>query len=154
MHTTSLLVVGATESFGELWPSLADKLGIGLQTVDDPTLGSPAGVMAVILNAAGVEGNAVDLLSEARAAGHDSPIVVGAEADHRLAVELMRRGASAYYALPGDIQRLEADLARRCERIGLQDEGPDEGSAARTAFDFGPIIGEDPCLLAALDLVA
>jgi len=154
MYTQSLLVVAATESFGELWPSLAEQFKVELQTVDDPTLGSPAGVAAVILNVAGLEGTAIDLLSAARAAGHDAPIVVGAEADHRLAVELMRRGAAAYYALPEDSPRLEADLARRCEQIRPVDEDDSLATVARTAFDFSAIIGEDPGLLEALDLVA
>ncbi|MEE8486748.1 MAG: sigma-54 dependent transcriptional regulator [Gemmatimonadota bacterium] len=154
MCTRSLLIVAATESFGELWPTLASKFELELQVVNDPTLGSPAGVSAVILNAAGAEGTAIDLLSAARSAGHDAPIVVGAEADHRLAVELMRRGAAAYYALPEDVQRLEADLARRCEHFRSAGEEAERTSVARTSFDFSAIIGEDPGLLEALDLVA
>lgn len=148
-----LLVVGATDSFAELWGTLAEQFELELQSVDDPTLSSPAGVAAVILNAAGDEGTAIDRLAEVRAAGHDAPIVVGTEADHRLAVELMRRGAGAYYALPADLSRLEADLELRLERRRPKS---DESAApmARGQFDFSAILGEDPGLLEALDLMA
>jgi len=147
-----LLVVGSTDSFAELWVSLADRFGAELVSVSDPTQSFPTGVGAVILNAAGAEGMAIDRLADVRAAGHDAPIVVGSEEDHRLAVELMRRGASAYYALPADVPRLEADLQQRLER---HRPAPEVGvPAARGDFDFGAIIGEDPGLLAALDLVA
>lgn len=148
-----MLVVGTTDSFSELWVSLAGRLGADLQSVDDPTEGSPAGAGAVILNAAGAEGMAVDRLAEVRAAGHEDPIVVGSDADHRIAVELMRRGAAAYYALPADAARLEADVARRLERLPSAPE-EEAAPAARSDFDFGAIIGEDPGLLGALDLVA
>lgn len=149
----SLLVVGATNSFAELWVTLAEQFNIELQAVADPTQCSPAGVAAVILNAAGAEGTAIDRLAEVRAAGHDPPIVVGTEADHRLAVELMRRGAGAYYALPADASRLETDLEQRLERFRPQTEET-EAPKARGEFDFSAILGEDPGLLEALDLVA
>jgi len=66
----------------------------------------------------------------------------------------MRRGASAYYALPEDIQRLEADLERRRERFEARDEDSGEGPEAHSEFDFSPIIGEHSSLLEALALVA
>ncbi len=154
MHRSSLLVVSTTDSFAELWGSLAESLGAELEIVDDPALGSPAGLAAAILNVAGAEGSAIDLLSDARAAGLGAPIVVGAAADHRVAVEVMRRGAAAYYALPEDAPRLEADLIRRCEQFRVGDDDVEGRPGPRASFDFGDIIGEDPALLEALDLVA
>ena len=149
-----LLVIGGSDSFEQLWGELADRLGARLELLPPDETASPLPSGPVILNCAGREADAVEALRAVLAAGLSAPIVVGAEADHHLAVELMRRGAVAYYSLPADAARLEADLERRIEFDRSAAERTLLDRAERAAFDFDSIIGEDESLKHALDMAA
>lgn len=107
--------------------------------------------IAVLLSCGGEEERAIDLLHEAHRAGIDAPFVIGALEDHRLAVELMRRGAGGYYALPGDAERLEQDLARRVESLKPRTGGEALEEYQKDSYDFGAILGEDDSIRSALD---
>ncbi len=143
-----LTVISPGEAFSGLWSELAERLGAELERCKEPSQATPAA--AVILSCGGEEARALDLLRDTQRAGVDAPIVVGAATDHRLAVELMRRGAAAYFALPGDAGRLERDLEARLAAAGVDAER----APARERFDFGSIIGEDAGLRASLDRAA
>jgi DNA-binding NtrC family response regulator len=146
----TLDVVNATDAFSAFWPELASRLGAELRERPEPEPVRESRSAAVLLVCAGREGHAVDLLHSAHRAGLDGPLVVGAEADHHLAVALMRRGAGGYYALPADADRLEEELSDRVQRLAAaRDEG--DRARGREAFDFGEIVGEDPALRDALD---
>lgn len=152
-----LTIVECSDSFSELWPQLAERLGVSLETVKEPSAATHIRGGCVLLACAGVESAAIEQLHRAHRAGIDAPIVVGAEPDHRLAVQLMRRGASAYFALPGDLPRLEQELVQRLTPLrprpgeaGAAAEAP----AAAAEFDFTAIIGEHESIRAALDRAA
>ena len=130
-----------------MWPSLAD--GLGLDLVRRPVPEPLPGAVAVILSCGGEEERAIDLLHASHRAGIDGPLVVGAVEDHRLAVELMRRGAGGYYALPGDVERLQQDLSKIVPSTG-SDAG-DLEDFQRRSHDFSSILGEDPSLKSTLD---
>ncbi len=63
----------------------------------------------------------------------------------------MRRGAGGYYALPGDIERLEQDLARRVESLEPLAGGEALEEYQRRSYDFDAILGEDDSLRSALE---
>ena len=149
---TKLVVVTASEAFSELWPSMAERLGLTLELTDEPQVAPGGRTAAILIACGGNEGDAVDLLHAIHRSGVTDPIVVGAEPDHRLAVELMRRGAAAYYALPGDAERLESDLARRV--ANLAGEAAEFGAVLRREYDFSAMVGEDATLQAALEMAS
>ncbi len=144
-----LTVVRSSEAFSEFWPELAGRLDLELRTVEAPEPVRESRSAGLVLVCAGREAQALELLHEAHRAGVEEPWVVGADPDHRLAVELMRRGAGGYYALPPDAERLEEAVAERAERRrAAAAEGP---SPRPDRFDFEDIVGEDPSLREALD---
>jgi DNA-binding NtrC family response regulator len=150
-----LVVVSATEAFSEVWPQIAESHGLRLEVVNAPEPARDSLTVAVILACGGDEGHAVDLLHSAHRSGVTRAVVVGAETDHRLAVELMRRGAVAYYALPSDLDRLEEYVSQRAAALREAQAGEGiSGTAERSSYDFSSMIGEDPSLKAALDIAA
>ena len=86
--------------------------------------------------------------------GAKKALVIGAEKDHRLAVELMARGAGAYYALPDDVQRLEEELSRRVAVLASQLSEAQDEHPRSDVYDFGAILGQDPSLSATLKRAA
>ncbi len=145
-----LVVIKTSEAFSDFWAGIAERLSLTLELNEAPQPVRGSRTAAVILACGGNESHAVDLLHAAHRSGLTEPIVVGAEPDHRIAVELMRRGAAAYYVLPVDADRLEADLARRIAQ--LKEEKP--GDALRDSYDFSAMVGEDASLKAALEMAS
>ncbi|MDX1579745.1 MAG: sigma-54 factor interaction domain-containing protein, partial [Gemmatimonadota bacterium] len=142
-----LLVIACSDAFGRLWPEIAERAGLELVVADDPA-SAPVSPSVTLLACGGVEERAIDRLLETQRAGIEAPLIVGAEPDHRLAVQLMRAGAGAYFALPGDADRLEAELARAGEdrrEVPTRDDGD---------YDFSALIGRHPSLAAALERAA
>jgi DNA-binding NtrC family response regulator len=152
LQLSILAVVARSDSFSTLWPELA--AGVGAQAVVAESAGElgPAGdAVAVLLSVAGVEEEAEAVLREMAASGAPAPLVVGARADHRLAVALVRAGAADYFALPGDVQALRDEVGERARRREAQAAGGRLAAAERQAFDFSRIIGRSAQLKAALD---
>ena len=150
-----LLVLAHTEAFSQLWPTLAAEHGVKLRLVAGvDALGATHGALALLLAVAGREEAAEPLLRSLAAAGAPAPLVIGAQADHRLAVALLRAGAVDYLALPGDLGALRAELAERVRRRDSRAAGGRLAQAERSAFDFRRIIGQSPALRVALDRAA
>jgi len=149
-----LALVRATDSFSELWEPLAERHGLRLRSLETPEPVRESRVAAVLLACGGRESRAVELLHEARRVGMDAPIVVGARADHRLAVALMRRGAAAYYALPDDLERLEEELSERVGDAGSDGDPSGIARLRREEYDFSTIVGRDAVLREALERAA
>jgi DNA-binding NtrC family response regulator len=151
-RVTRLLVVARSESFAQLWPQLATGAGAQARVVAEAAEAAGAGdALALLLSVAGVEEEGEAVLAELRAAGAPAPLVVGAREDHRLAVALVRAGAADYFALPGDLDALKAELADRARRRAAREAGGRLAAAEREHFDFSRIIGRSPQLRAALD---
>jgi DNA-binding NtrC family response regulator len=150
----SLAVFGSAEAFADAWAPLAVRLGVELARAEAPVASGGGRRVATILSCGGQEDRAIDALLDAQRAGIDAPLVIGAEKDHRLAVELMARGAGAYYALPDDVQRLEEELSRRVAVLTSQlSEARDEHPRS-DVYDFSAILGQDPSLSATLERAA
>ena len=152
---SSLVVVACSDSFSALWPQLAAEVKVEPRVLDGAgEVGSAHDAVAVLLSVAGVEEEAEPVLRALSAAGAPAPVVVGARADHRLAVSLVRAGASEYFALPGDLEGLRAELADRARRLRAREAGSRLAEAEKSAFDFSRIIGKSPQLKSALDRAA
>ncbi|HEU0055283.1 MAG TPA: sigma-54 dependent transcriptional regulator [Longimicrobium sp.] len=152
---SSLVVVARSDSFSALWPQLAEGAGAAARVVAQvEETGATADALAVLLNVAGAEEEAEPLIRALVAAGAPAPLVIGARADHRLAVELVRAGAADYFALPGDVEALRAEIGDRARRRDARQAGGRLAEAEKHAFDFGKIIGKSPQLRAALDRAA
>jgi DNA-binding NtrC family response regulator len=144
-----LVVVARSESFEALWPELASAHDAPLSVVASAAE-LPAGPrLALILAAAGVEGEAERVVRELGAEAQ--VLVVGAQADHRLAAMLVRAGAEDYFALPGDLDALRSAVAERARRVESRAAGARLAAAERETFDFRHIIGRSPQIRTALD---
>jgi len=152
---SALIVFARSESFSALWPELAAQAGAELIIVDRAeSIGSAADVLAVILNVAGVEEEGEPLLRALAPHGASAPLLVGASADHRLAVALMATGAGDYFALPGDLELLRAELSSRARQRAARAAGESLAETERAAFDFSRIIGSSVQLRKALERAA
>ena len=150
-----LLIVARSDSFSQLWPQLAAGVEAEARVVAAPDeADGAADALAVLLSVAGVEEEGEPAIRALVAAGAPPPLVVGARADHRLAVALVRAGAADYFALPGDVEALRAEVADRARRRQAREAGGRLAAAEKHHFDFTRIIGRSPQLRAALDRAA
>ncbi|HET7232390.1 MAG TPA: sigma 54-interacting transcriptional regulator [Longimicrobium sp.] len=152
---SQLLVIARSDSFSQIWPLLAQAVNAEARVVDAPDQAAgAAGALAVILSVAGVEEEGEGALRALSAAGAPPALVVGTRTDHRLAVALVRAGAADYFALPGDLEALRAELGDRARRAQAREAGGRLAAAEKSHFDFSRIIGKSPQLRAALDRAA
>ena len=149
-----MAVFGSAEAFADVWAPLASRLGVELTLSEAPEPVGRGRSIAAILSCGGQEDRAIDILLDAQRAGIEAPLVIGAEKDHRLAVELMARGAGGYFALPDDFERLEEELARRARTLEVLRTDESESEARSGAYDFGAILGKDPSLRTTLERAA
>jgi DNA-binding NtrC family response regulator len=153
-NALNLIVIGGSGAFAEVWPALAARLELGLRLFAEPEPVRQGRSVAVVLNCGGEEDRAVDYLHQAHRAGVEVPLVIGAEADHRLAMELMRRGAGGYYAFPDDLERLVEELEGRLSRLSAEPDDEALEEFQRRSYDFSSILGDDASLRDALDRAA
>lgn len=141
----SLTILETSDAFSSEWGPLATR--VGLEPFRTPNAADAVARpgTAIVVGCGGSEHGALEVLRELTRLGADGALFVGAQPDHRLAVELMRRGAGGYYALPGDMLRLEADLVTRRDHAAA-----DAGPASANEYDFSTIIGTHPTIRAAL----
>lgn len=149
-----LLVAELSDSFGDLWPELGADLGIQVHLLANAdSLSVPAGVAALVLAAGGKEHEAIEWL-ERHAVPSTVPILaVGSDPSRRTAVQVVRRGATDYFALPEDLEVLRnavaAAVARRRVALTRARHEPEGDLEA-----FAPIVGESPPLKAVLERAA
>jgi DNA-binding NtrC family response regulator len=147
-----LVVVASTESFSALWPQLARELGLELVVREaDEATAVPGGALAVVIAVAGAEEDAVEILRTLRARCAAVPLVVGASADHRLALSLARAGATDYFSLPGDLEILRATLGELVKREEARGARESMAVAERESYDFSQIVGESASLRRTLE---
>jgi DNA-binding NtrC family response regulator len=148
-RVTTLNVLSLSESFSSVWPELAAEAGVVLQMVGDVAdLGHHTGSIALIA-AGGDEARAESLLRDNPLPGLELA-VVGAQADHRLAVALMRAGAAEYFALPVDVDLIRSWVRERVERARARASAAAFAEQERATYTFTGILGDSPALRAAL----
>jgi DNA-binding NtrC family response regulator len=149
----SLTVLHLSNSFSAVWTSLAEDAMLRVHDVTEVAdLGRRAGTIAVI--AAGGEVSSVEALLRASPVPGLEVAVVGGIPSHRLAVQLMRAGASEYFALPMDLEMLRSWVRERAERQRTRASARAFAVSERAKFNFAGILGESAALRAALDRAA
>jgi two-component system response regulator HydG len=154
----TLAVLLCTDSFTAAWDDLAADAGFDLLRLADDADGLAAFERALsgeaigIVAAGGAEDAVAERLALRRLGGEWA--LVGAAADHRLAVMAMRAGATEYLALPGDLAILRTWLAACAHRLGGRRSGAAFATREGLRYAFAEIAGESPALMAALERVA
>ena len=111
-------VLSLSDSFAELWPKLVPSAGATLRTgASVAELGRLDGVCGVLISAPGAEPDVIPLIDELRARCDAEVAVTGVDTDYRVAITLLRSGASGYYALPDDLGMLRSWIVERAEQV-------------------------------------
>lgn len=148
-------VLTRTESFERVWSGLVEELGAELRVGRLPEDLAPLGdACALLVAVAGEEESGPEWLRELQRAGADEVAVVGASADHRLAVTLMAAGATNYFALPQDLDAVHGWIRERVEHAAQRVRREARSEFDRSRYDFSRIIGESPGLVRALERIA
>jgi DNA-binding NtrC family response regulator len=141
-----LAVVMLSDSFASVWPDVAQELGAEVASLgarDD----LPAGAVAAVVAAGGEEERALDVLPALTARCTVPLFVVGARPSHRFAVEAMRRGATDYFVLPGDLDLLRRTVAARLEAEAGRARRP----GSHRPDPFAELVGDSPALRSTID---
>ena len=129
-------LVELSDSFRVSLTELARELGAGIsgwEPEEDST--PPRDVGALLILAGGVEGRALDLLTELPQM--EAPIyLIGAAPDHRLAAAAVQRGARDYFALPDDLDVLRRSLDRVAREVKGRVEAGRFAETERTSSGF------------------
>ena len=150
-----LAVLQIGESFAGVWTDVAEGADVRLRAAGDPGELAPLGeACALVVVVAGREAEAGEWVSRVRAEGAGPVAVVGAAADHRLAVAALRGGAAEYFALPSDMEALRAWVLDRAERARAAGRARELAGAEQRAYDFSRIIGESEAVHEALRVAA
>jgi two-component system response regulator HydG len=142
-----LTIVAISAAFGEFWDDLATDLdvAINLQTPTERLAVGPETV-AVVVAAGGAERDAIPWLDTHRVPPGVPALVVGTDPGRRLAMQLVARGASDYFALPDDLEifrnTVVAALSGRRARAAAAANG--HGDA------FARIVGQSEAMKKAL----
>ena len=149
----SLSVLTLSESFGALWPEIADAAKLTLAVTADPA-GLGGRHDAVLLIAGGGEEDRVEEVLRAIGPGDREIAVVGAFASHRLAVSLMRAGAAEYFALPQDAELLRSWVRERADRLSARANRSAFAATERAKYSFDGILGDSAALRKTLERAA
>jgi DNA-binding NtrC family response regulator len=100
-----LCVIAISEAFSGFWHVLAEDLAVGIDVLSPADAVAPRpGTVAVILAAGGAERDAVRWLESHKVPAGVAALVVGTDPGRRIAMQLVARGASDYFALPDDLE--------------------------------------------------
>ncbi len=150
----ALAVVALSDSFGELWPLLADELGVALvaRGADEPAL--PPDPIAVIIAAGGAEAEVGALIERLGPRGEAPLLAAGASLSHRVAAQVLAAGASDYFALPDDRDALRGALRTALERRRAARDRAALATLEGQAHAFREIVGGSQALRATLERAA
>ena len=147
-----LFVYTESDSFREYWSELAEAANFELKVSRDLSDATRGGV--VVISCPGTEERAADRVRDAVAVAVQPPVVVGALADHRLAVELVRAGADDYFVLPAEAERLGDYVRTRADAARGVEARAELAEAERRDLDFSKIVGESRAMKEALGRAA
>ena len=139
------------DAFARVWGELAEAADVELRSAPDVGALAPlADACAVLVVMPSEEQDAPEWVAAVRAAGARSVAVVGAAAEHRLAVAALRSGADEYFALPVDLGALRGWVLERAAAARARADAAELAAAERERFDFSRVIGESAGLKEAL----
>ncbi|UCF21018.1 MAG: sigma 54-interacting transcriptional regulator, partial [Gemmatimonadota bacterium] len=143
-----LLVYSESDSFRDYLDELAASLGLKLELGLD--LGEAPSSALVIVSSAGAESRVAEWVRDVVAVVRRPPVVVGLEAGHRLAIEVLHAGADDYFVLPAEAERLRDYAKGRAESLLGQAARAEQADLERQEFDFSRIVGESRAVRDAL----
>jgi DNA-binding NtrC family response regulator len=147
-----LVVLEMTESFGAVWAALAESAGAVAERVGSLADVGPADeTCALVVSCAGVESGVAGIVGDAAAAGASRVAVVGAAADHRIAVNAVRAGAAEYFALPADLEALRAWVLESADLWRNVRQAARLASETRKSYNFSKLVGGSAELRAAIE---
>ena len=145
-----LCVIAVSDAFRGFWHVLSEDLAVVIDVLSpsDPVAFKPDTV-ALILAAGGAERDAVKWLENHRVPAGVAALVVGTDTGRRIAMKLVARGASDYFALPDDLEIFR-------NAVGAAMSGVPRGGQAPTdaAHAFAGIVGESQAIKQALTRAA
>ena len=144
-------VIQVSDSFRTTVTDLCRELGASvLDWSPADASAAPPSAAGFILLGGGAEAEALELMVQLR--GLDRPLlVVGASADHRLAAEMIRQGASDYLALPGDVEIMRRALERIRSALHARVASRQLAEDERRSSGFDAILGHSPALMSTLE---
>ena len=143
-----LLVFSESDSFRAYYEEMSGTAGLELEIARD--LGDFAGGGLLIISCPGAEERAADRVREAVAVSARPPVVVGTQANHRLAVEVIRAGADDYFVLPSESERLRDYVSAWAEVSRGEGALAELAQSEQRDFDFSRIVGESQAMREAL----
>ena len=146
----TLAVLQLSNAFERVWATLAEEAGLRLELLAAPV--APHLSRTIVLLAAGGEERAAEQV--VRQLEGQPTVVVGADPSRRVAVELIRAGASEYFALPEDYELIRSWLREQGDRLRLRDQRTAFADSERQKYRFEGILGDSPALSVALDQAA
>ncbi len=143
-----VMIVKLSDSFADSVLTLGAAAGLAMQerAQDDEGPFQPA--VACFVLAGGAEPDGLDWLTRTKAGSALPVFLVGAAADHRLAVGAVTRGARDYFALPADLDVFRRTLERQSregEEAATQERF---AKAEQASLGFGAMVGDSPALTA------
>ncbi len=146
----TLAVLQLSDAFERVWATLAEESGLQLELVAAPLTSHLS--RTIVLVAAGGEERAAEQM--VRQLEGQPTVVVGADTSRRVAVELIRAGASEYFALPEDYELIRSWLREQADRLRLRDQRTAFADSERQKYRFEGILGDSPVLSVALNQAA
>jgi len=142
---TCVEAVLLSDSFHAALGPLVAELGGRLETRAPDAGRAAPGVAAVLILAGGMEAEALELLPSLVGMG-TTAYLIGAAADHRIAVAAVRSGARDYFALPEDLDLLRRSLERDLRGAGGRDKAVEFAARERRESGFAAIVGNSDTL--------
>ena len=140
-----LCVIAISEAFRGFWHVLAEDLAVAIDVLGPADAIAPRpDTVAVILAAGGAERDAVRWLESHKVPAGVAALVVGTDTGRRIAMQLVARGASDYFALPDDLE-----IFRNAVVAALSGVARPSAPAAQ-ANPFAGIVGESEAIKRAL----
>lgn len=146
----TLTLLALTDSFSAMWPVLAEECGLEIVRVSEPARLNGISSTVAVISSGGAEEQLEPVLREI-VRGEAGIAVVGAREDHRLAVCVLRAGASEYFSLPGDYDLLRSWVLERAARLRTDADRSSFAAGEGTKYQFDGILGSSDALRKALD---
>ena len=129
-----------SSSFAAIWASLASDLGVQLErTADlDRWMAQPVAIRLAAVG--GAEDEFAGTL--ARMPDAAGVAVVGADPDHRLAMMMIKAGATEYFALPGDLEVLRSWVAEQVEGLRRAEARKSFAAGEEAKYRFEGMLGQ------------
>jgi DNA-binding NtrC family response regulator len=141
----AIALVCLSDSFSSSVEAMVSELSFAVVSVAAQEL-PPANVAAVVVLAGGHEAQAAE--SVPGLTEREAPVyVIGGSTDHRIAGAVLQRGATDYFALPGDVDSLRRALERLARRTQDSDAAAAFATDERKNAGFETIVGASPTLM-------